>query len=90
MVRGLSPTTNRKEKMITKKHLKELSDIVHMAQSHAQADLEGVAQEILSFAKRHAPNFSQSHWDSYMHKLKKADEQHQIHNPLHSLELQQK
>ena len=63
--------------MITKKHLKELADIVYMAQSHAQADLEGVAQEILSFARRHAPNFSQSHWDSYMHKkdeeiLKKA------------------
>ena len=56
--------------MITKKHLKELADIVHMAQSHAPADLEGVAQEILSFAKRHAPNFSQSHWDSYMHRLR--------------------
>jgi hypothetical protein len=60
--------------MITKKHLKELADIVHMAQSHAQADLEGVAQEILSFARRHAPNFSQSHWDDYMHKLKKAED----------------
>lgn len=56
---------------ITKKHLKELADIVYKAQAQAPE----VAGEIKSFAQRHAPNFSESHWADYMHKLKKADEQ---------------
>jgi hypothetical protein len=56
---------------ITKKHLKELADIVLVAQT--QAPVEDVAELIKSFAKRHAPNFSESHWDDYMHKQKKAD-----------------
>jgi len=67
--------------MITKKHLKELADIVYMAQHSSMvsdqphADLETISNEIKSFAKRHAPNFSQSHWDSYMHKLSQRDQQ---------------
>ena len=60
--------------MITKKHLKELADIVYMAQHHGHADLEGVAQEIKSFAERHAPNFDESRWNDYMHKLQKENE----------------
>ena len=54
--------------MITKKHLKELADIVHKAEVQAPE----IAEEIKSFAKRHAPNFSESHWESYM--IKKAEE----------------
>lgn len=61
--------------MITKKHLKELADIVYMAQQKAATctgpgdqDLETVASEIKSFAQRHAPNFSESHWNDYMTK----------------------
>ena len=64
---------------ITKKHLKELADIVYMAQQKAATctgpgdqDLETVAREIKSFAQRHAPNFSESHWESYM--IKKDEE----------------
>ena len=70
---------------ITKKHLKELADIVYKAQKQAhrhrqesllaKLDLEEVAGDIKSFAQRHASNFSESHWNDYMHKLKKADEQ---------------
>ena len=56
--------------MITKKHLKELADIVHKAQAQAQAP--ELAEEVKSFAKRHAPNFSESHWESYM--IKKDEE----------------
>ena len=68
---------------ITKKHLKELADIVHKAQIlegllAAGGMPHGLANEITgevkSFAQRHAPNFSESHWNDYMHKLKKADE----------------
>jgi|TARA_B100000900_G_scaffold236908_1_gene201177 hypothetical protein len=54
--------------MITKKHLKELADIVHKAQAQAPE----LAEEVKSFAKRHAPNFSESHWESYM--IKKDEE----------------
>jgi SRSO17 transposase len=49
---------------ITKKHLKELADIVYDAQQKAETctgpgdqDLEAVASQIKSFAQRHAPNF---------------------------------
>ena len=66
---------------ITKKHLKELADIVYDAQQKAETctapgdqDLEAVASQIKSFAQRHAPNFSESHWNDYMHKLKKAED----------------
>ena len=69
---------------ITKKHLKELADIFYKAQKQAQRhrqesllaklDLEEVAEEVKSFARRHAPNFSESHWTDYMHKKSKADE----------------
>ena len=59
---------------ITKKHLKELADIVYMAEHHEPADLYSIAKEIKSFARRHAPNFSESHWNDYMHKLKKAED----------------
>ena len=65
---------------ITKKHLKELADIVHMAQSHAQQEIEQelathlLTQEIKSFAKRHAPNFDESRWNDHMHKRKQEDE----------------
>ena len=52
---------------ITKKHLKELADIVYMAQSQAQA--HEIAEEVKSFAKRHAPNFDESRWRDYLHKL---------------------
>ena len=61
--------------MITKKHLKELADIVYMAQQKAATctgpgdqDLETVASEIKSFAQRHAPNFDESRWNDYMYK----------------------
>ncbi len=66
---------------ITKKHVKELADIVHMAQTQAQQEIEQklathlLTQEIKSFAKRHAPKFDESRWNDYIHKLKKADEQ---------------
>ena len=59
---------------ITKKHLKELADIVHMAQYQAQQGIEQelathlLTQEIKSFAKRDAPNFDESRWNDYMHK----------------------
>lgn len=63
---------------ITKKHLKELADIVYKAQKQAhrhrqesllaKMDLEEVAEDVKNFAKKHAPNFSESHWESYMHK----------------------
>jgi len=56
--------------MITKKHLKELADIVYKAQAQAPE----LAEEVKSFAKRHAPNFDESRWNDYMHKLKKAEE----------------
>jgi hypothetical protein len=59
---------------ITKKHLKELADIVYMAEHHEPADLYSIAKEIKSFAQRHAPNFDESRWNDYIHKLKKADE----------------
>lgn len=68
---------------ITKKHLKELADIVYRAKSHAQEGIDQelsthlLTQEIKSFAKRYAPNFDESRWNDYMHKLKKADEQRQ-------------
>ena len=72
---------------ITKKHLKELADIVYDLSKKGEHD---GALAVEGFARRFAPNFSQSHWDDYMYKLKKAEAQHQTHNPLHSLELQQK
>ena len=69
---------------ITKKHLKELADIVYKAQKQAQRhrqesllarlDLEEVAEEVKSFAQRHAPNFDESRWNDYMRKKRKADE----------------
>ena len=68
---------------ITKKHLKELADIVHKAQILGGTLVAGgmphglaikIAEEVKSFAQRHAPNFSQSHWDDYMHKQKKAED----------------
>jgi len=58
---------------ITKKHLKELADIVYKAQAQAPE----IAEEIKSFAERYAPNFDESRWNDYIHKLKKADEQRQ-------------
>ncbi len=74
---------------ITKKHLKELADICYMAehpQAHDVPSRPQIAREIKNFAKRHAPNFSESHWDDYMHKQKKADIEEQKHNPLHWLD----
>ena len=63
---------------ITKKHLNELADIVYDALQKAETctgpgdqDLEAIAREIKSFAQRHAPNFSESHWNDYMHKLER-------------------
>ena len=65
--------------MITKKHLKELADICYMAEleemHHDVQSRPQISREIKSFAKRHAPNFSESHWDSYMHKLSQRDQQ---------------
>jgi hypothetical protein len=61
--------------MITKKHLKELADICYMAEHPQAHDVQSrpqIAKEIKSFAKRHAPNFSESHWESYM--IKKDEE----------------
>jgi hypothetical protein len=47
-------------------------------QKHAQhlgdQDLEAIARDIKSFAKRHAPNFDESRWNDYMHKKRKAEE----------------
>lgn len=57
---------------ITKKHLKELADIVLVARSLKSVEYtEGL---IKSFAKRHAPNFDESRWNDYMHKRKQEDE----------------
>jgi len=57
---------------ITKKHLKELADIVLVARSLKSVEYtEGL---IKSFAKRHAPNFDESRWNDYMHKQTKAEE----------------
>jgi len=50
--------------MITKKHLKELADIVYDLSKKGEQD---GANAVEGFARRHAPNFSQSHWDSYMY-----------------------
>lgn len=50
---------------ITKKHLKELADIVYNLSIKGEQD---GANAVEGFARRHAPNFSQSHWDSYMHR----------------------
>lgn len=55
---------------ITKKHLTELADIVYKAQAQAPE----IAEDVKNFAKRYAPNFSESHWSSYMHKRKQEDE----------------
>jgi len=49
---------------ITKKHLNELADIVYKAQAQAPE----IADELKSFAKRHAPNFDESRWRDYLHK----------------------
>ena len=62
---------------ITKKHLKELADICYMAehpQAHDVPSRPQIAREIKSFAQRHAPNFDESRWNDYMHKLKKAED----------------
>ena len=49
---------------ITKKHLKELADIVYDLSKKGEHD---GALAVEGFARRQAPNFSQSHWDSYMY-----------------------
>ena len=61
---------------ITKKHLNELANIVYDALQKAETctgpgdqDLEAVASKIKSFAQRHAPNFDESRWRDYLHKL---------------------
>ena len=51
--------------MITKKHLKELADIVYDLSKKGEHD---GALAVEGFARRHAPNFSQSHWDDHMHR----------------------
>ena len=56
---------------ITKKHLKELADIVYNLSIKGEQD---GANAVEGFARRFAPNFSQSHWDSYMHKLTQRDQ----------------
>jgi len=50
--------------MITKKHLNELAHIVFYLSKQGEQD---GANAVEGFARRHAPNFSQSHWDSYMY-----------------------
>jgi len=68
---------------ITKKHLKELADIVHKAQilegllaaggmPHGLAN--EITGEIKSFAKRHAKHFDESRWSDHMHKRNQEDE----------------
>ena len=57
--------------MITKKHLKELADIVYDLSIKGEQD---GANAVEGFARRYAPRFSQSHWDSYMHKRKREEE----------------
>lgn len=57
--------------MITKKHLKELADIVFYLSKQGEQD---GANAVEGFARRYAPNFSQSHWDSYMYKLEKRED----------------
>ena len=52
---------------ITKKHLKELADIVYDLSKKGEHD---GALAVEGFARRQAPNFSQSHWDDYMHRLR--------------------
>ena len=69
--------------MITKKHLKELADIVYMAQqkkaAHAQAQIKiwRQSQAKLKVLLRTRPQLSESHWNDYLYKkdqeiLKKA------------------
>ena len=58
---------------ITKKHLKELADIVLVARSLKSVEYtEGL---IKRFAKRHAPNFDESKWNDYMHNMQKKEEE---------------
>lgn len=63
---------------ITKKHLKELADIVYEARKLCDGNNDALAQfvelKIQIFAKQHAPNFDHSKWNDYMHKLKKAED----------------
>ncbi len=56
---------------ITKKHLKELADIVYKLSKNGDHDN---AQELEGFARRHAPNFDQSRWDDHIYKRQKEDE----------------
>ena len=62
---------------ITKKHLKELADIVHEAKGLCDGNNDAlshfVEMQIRMFAKRHAPNFDQSRWNDYLHKKMKAE-----------------
>ena len=63
---------------ITKKHLKELADIVYEARGLCDGNNDALAHfielKIQMFAKRHAPNYDHSRWCDYMHKLKKAED----------------
>ena len=56
--------------MITKKHLNELAHIVFYLSKQGEQD---GANAVEGFARRHAPNFDQSRWDAYMHKLDKKE-----------------
>ena len=56
---------------ITRKHLTELADIVYSLTKKGEQD---GANAVEGFARRYSPNFSQSHWDSYMHKLRQRDQ----------------
>ena len=55
---------------ITKKHLKELADIVYKLSKNGDHDN---AQELEGFARRHAPNFDQSRWDDHIYKRQQED-----------------
>jgi hypothetical protein len=57
--------------MITKKHLNELADIVFYLSKQGEQD---GANAVEGFARRYAPNFDQSRWDAYMHKLEKRED----------------
>ena len=60
---------------ITKKHLKELADIVYEQAKDFRSEEPSfdVCEAIKSFAQRHAPNFDESRWNDYMHKKMKAE-----------------
>ncbi len=64
---------------ITKKHLNELATIVQEIKQVCDKNNDSIVLHLelrlKIFARRYAPNFDESKWTDYMHKLKKIDEE---------------